>query len=65
MFDVTKIVKQACTSCDGTGKRRDDSGRCPACGGTGTRFVPEGYTQEQVTVVRHLVAALAVSRGVA
>ena len=62
MFSVTKIVKQACTACRGTGKVRGS--RCTACGGSGTRFVPEGYTQEQVTVVRHLVDAMAVSRGV-
>lgn len=70
-----KIVKQACESCSGTGRVRcvtqllgaefTGSRPCEPCDGTGTRFVPEGYSQRQVEVVRHLVDALAVQQGVA
>ena len=73
---VSKIEKQACEECDGYGyliclcKELGPGAAsmkrpCTSCGGAGTRYVPEGYTQEQVEIVRHLVDALAVQQGVA
>jgi hypothetical protein len=70
MLFVTKIKTEDCALCEGSGRRfrhgpRHLSCRCVSCGGTGQRYVPEGYTQEQVEAVRSLVDAMAVQRGIA
>lgn len=72
--DVTNILKQDCRSCSGAGTllvSEPDPNKpptllppCPSCSGTGVRFVPEGYSQDEISVVRSLVDAMAMSRGV-
>lgn len=57
----TKIQRQPCRSCEGTGHCQRHL--CRDCGGSGARFVPHGYSQTDIEEVRHLVDAMAVVRG--
>lgn len=60
---MTKILKEPCEAC--REKASSSYLICSSCSGTGFRFVPSGYTQGEVDVVRTLVDALAVQQGVA
>lgn len=56
------IERKLCASCGGTGNTPGQRGGCRVCRGSGERFVPQGYTQAQIEVVRHLVDAMAVQQ---
>lgn len=60
-----KIEKQVCDACRGLGTTMSPNLRipCVSCGASGVRFVPDGYTQQELDTVRSLVDALAIRQG--